>query len=231
MNQVGVLSKYTPSFINVIDAVSEVINKTVTTHRIDPIPLENGAKISYHLERPAGDDVAITGSIIASFVFHHNKDGVFTSCSLENDTEVTPHFPSLLSDVKNAIQKYLPKRASGSKPPTELNVFDEVLKRLEMMNCTELATKRINYGCIFKGLYAGDTRFEFNIHIKADGHLNQKPNKKNPVWNKPREPPLELRNAVSEVVEWCKRVEANGGREASFWHQQIVGPELTLEDN
>jgi len=127
-----------------------------------------------------------------------------------------------------------PKLASRSKPPTELNVFDEVLKRLEMIDCTDLTTKRINNGYTFKGLYAGDTRFEFNIYVKDDGLLNQKPKKNNPVWNKPPDPPQGLRNAVAEVVAWCKRVQANGGREvmlgATSAVQQIEGSELKLEN-
>ena len=52
-----------------------------------------------------------------------------------------------------------------------MDVFDEVLKQLEMIECTEIRTRAISYGMIFTGLYR-DVRFEFNIYLNSQGSLN-----------------------------------------------------------
>jgi hypothetical protein len=90
-----------------------------------------------------------------------------------------------------------------------VNIFDEVLKRLEMIKCTEIRTRAISYGVIFTGLYH-DVRFEFNIYVNAQGCLNRK-TRQNSVWHKPVVPPDTLQDAIDEVVQWVKSVEAARG--------------------
>ena len=89
-------------------------------------------------------------------------------------------------------------------PPTiaSVDIFDEVLKWLEMIKCTEIKTRAISYGVIFTGLYH-NIRFEFNIYVNSQGRLNHK-TKQNPVWHKPVIPPHMLRDAIDEVVQWVK---------------------------
>jgi len=88
-----------------------------------------------------------------------------------------------------------PRRAS-------INVFDDVLKRLEMLKCAEVGTRAISYGMIFTGFYH-DVRFEFNVYVNAQGRLNRK-TRQNPVWHKPVTPPDTLREAIDEVIQWVK---------------------------
>ena len=63
-----------------------------------------------------------------------------------------------------------------------MDIFDEVLKGLEMIKCTEIGIRVISYDMIFTGLYH-DVRFEFNVYINVEEHLNHK-TKQNPVWHK-----------------------------------------------
>jgi len=94
------------------------------------------------------------------------------------------------------------KDSKPHRPPkvTSVNVFDEVLKRLEMIKCTEISTRMISYGMIFKGLYHG-VGFEFNVYVNGKGHLNPK-TKHNPVWHKPVRPLVALRHTIDKVIEW-----------------------------
>ena len=93
-----------------------------------------------------------------------------------------------------------------------VNVFDEVLKRLEMIECTEVRTRAISYGMIFTGFYH-DIGFEFNVYVNHQGRLNPK-TKQNPVWHKPVALPDTLRDAIDEVVQWVKSVEGAGNMTA-----------------
>jgi len=65
-----------------------------------------------------------------------------------------------------------PQRAS-------INIFDDVLKRLEVLKCAEVRTRAISYGMIFTGFYR-DVWFEINVYVNAQGRLNRK-TKQNPV--------------------------------------------------
>ena len=65
-----------------------------------------------------------------------------------------------LKDSKSHVSlSFHPKDAS-------LDLFDEALKRLEMIKCTEIGTPAISYGMIFTGLYH-NVRFEFNVYVNA----------------------------------------------------------------
>ena len=92
-----------------------------------------------------------------------------------------------------------PHSLSSPFKTASANVFDEVVKRLEMIKCTEIETRAISYGMIFTGLYH-DVKFEFNVYVNAQGRLNPK-TKQNPVWHKPIVPPDMLREAINEVVQ------------------------------
>src|SRR5208282_5977963 len=100
--------------------------------------------------------------------------------------------------------------SSSSSPPknASVDIFDEVLKGLETIRCTEIGTRAISYGVIFTGSYR-DVRFEFNVYVNAQGHLNRK-TRQNPVWHKPIAPPDILRDAIDEVVRWVKSVDGTG---------------------
>ena len=87
----------------------------------------------------------------------------------------------------------------------KVDIFDEVLKRLETIKCTEIETRVISYGMIFRGFYQ-EVRFEFNIYVNARGHMNRK-TRQNPVWHKPIKPPDMLKDAINEVVQWVKGIE------------------------
>jgi len=89
-----------------------------------------------------------------------------------------------------------------------MNVFDEVLKRLEIIECTEIGTRAISYGMIFTGFYH-DVGFEFNVYVNGQGRLNRK-TRQNPVWHKPIAPPDTLRGEIDEVIRWVKSVEGTG---------------------
>jgi hypothetical protein len=103
-----------------------------------------------------------------------------------------------LKHSKYHLSRSSPKSAS-------VDVFDEVLKRLEMIKCTEIRTRAISYGVIFTGLY-DNIRFEFNVYVNGQGHLNRK-TRQNPVWHKPVVPPDRLRDAIDQVVQWVKSVD------------------------
>ena len=103
-----------------------------------------------------------------------------------------------LKHSKSHLSRSSPKSAS-------VDVFDEVLKRLEMIKCTEIRTRAISYGVIFTGLY-DNIRFEFNIYVNSQGRLNRK-TRQNPVWHKPVVPPDMLRDAIDQVVQWVKSVD------------------------
>jgi len=94
-----------------------------------------------------------------------------------------------------------PRRAS-------INVFDDVLKRLEMLKCAEVRTRAISYGMIFTGFYH-DVGFEFNVYVNAQGRLNRK-TRQNPVWHKPVTPPDTLREAIDEVIQRVKSADGLG---------------------
>ena len=108
----------------------------------------------------------------------------------------------------SVMLKHSKSHPSPSSPPktVPVNIFDEVLKRLEMIKCTEIETRVISYGMIFKGFYQ-EVRFEFNIYVNAQGHLNRK-TRQNPVWHKPVIPPDMLKDVIDEVVQWVKSIEA-----------------------
>jgi hypothetical protein len=111
-----------------------------------------------------------------------------------------PKIPSM-----SITSKHSKSHRSPSSPPkkTSVDLFDEVLKGLEMIKCTEIGTRVIFYGVIFTDLYH-DVRFEFNVYVNAQGHLNRK-TRQNPVWHKPIAPPDTLRDAIDEVVPWVKK--------------------------
>lgn len=120
----------------------------------------------------------------------------------------------------NVMMKYSKSHHSFSSLPkgARLNVFDEVLKRLEMIKCTEIRTRAISYGMIFTGFYH-DVGFEFNVYVNSQGHLNRK-TKQNPVWHKPIAPPDPLRDAIDEVVQWVKSVDGPEG---------VIAPQARLD--
>ena len=89
-----------------------------------------------------------------------------------------------------------------------VNVFDEVLKRLETIACAEIQTRAISYGIIFMGFYRG-VGFEFNVYVNSQGCLNPK-SRQNPVWHKPVTPPGTLRHEIDEVIRRIKGIEGNG---------------------
>jgi len=60
-----------------------------------------------------------------------------------------------------------------------IDVFNEVLKGLEMIECIEIETRVISYDMIFINLYR-DIKFEFNVYINIQRYLNRKI-KQNPV--------------------------------------------------
>src|SRR5437016_4293799 len=106
--------------------------------------------------------------------------------------------------------KHSKSHLSPSSPPksASVDIFDEVLKGLEIIKCTEIGTQVISYGVIFTGLYH-NVRFEFNVYVNAQGHLNHK-TRQNPVWHKPVTPPDILRDTMDEVVQWVKSVDGAG---------------------
>ena len=108
------------------------------------------------------------------------------------------------------ISKHSKSHLSSSFPPknASIGIFDEVLKGLEMIKCPEIGTRVISYNVIFTGLYH-NVRFEFNVYVNAQGHLNRK-TRQNPVWHKPVAPPDILRDAIDEVVQWVKSVDGAG---------------------
>ena len=101
---------------------------------------------------------------------------------------------------------------SSPSPHASVDIFDEVIKRLKMIKCTEIRTRAISYGVIFTGLYH-DIRFEFNVYVNGQGRLNPK-TRQNPVWHKPVVPPDTLRDAIEEVVQWVKSVDEAGNMTA-----------------
>ena len=94
-----------------------------------------------------------------------------------------------------------PRRASN-------NVFDDILKRLEILKCTEVRTRAISYGMIFTGFYH-NVGFEFNVYVNAQGRLNLK-TRHNPVWHKPVTPPDKLKDAMDEVIQQVKIADGLG---------------------
>jgi hypothetical protein len=106
-----------------------------------------------------------------------------------------------LKHSKSHLSRSSPKSAS-------VDIFDEVLKRLEVIKCTEIRTRAISYGVIFTGLYH-NVRFEFNVYVNGQGRLNRKA-RQNPVWHKPVAPPDMLRDAIDQVVQWVKSVDVAG---------------------
>jgi hypothetical protein len=102
------------------------------------------------------------------------------------------------------MSKLSKSHLSPSSLPTSASadVFDEVLKGLKMIKCTEIRTWVISYGVIFTGLYR-DVKF---IYINVQGHLNRK-TRQNPVWHKLVAPPDTLRDAIDEVGQWVKSVD------------------------
>src|SRR5947207_8899436 len=102
--------------------------------------------------------------------------------------------------VTSRHSKY--NRSLSSPPKTaSMNVFDEVLKRIDMIACTEIRTRAISYGMTFTGFYR-DVGFEFNVYVKSQG-LNRK-NRQNPVWHNPVTPPDTSRDAIDEENRWVK---------------------------
>ena len=91
-----------------------------------------------------------------------------------------------------------------SPQSASINVFDDVVKRLEILKCTEVRTRAISYGMIFTGLYR-DVGFEFNVYVNAQGHLNRK-TRQSHVWHKPVTPPDRLKDAIDEVIQCGKRL-------------------------
>jgi len=213
MSQAFDLSKYRESFTRVVDDFTETIAKKYRVQSFHIAGIQDAVKISCHLQPESESNVGSTTSVDAVVLLYHNKEGIFTAYNLENEANLVEHYALLPSDIQTVLSKHVLKRPA---PPTStgVNVFDEVLKRLEMSNCSEITTGRINNGTIFKGLYENGTWFEFNVYVLKNGQLNRK-SKNNPVWNKPKEPPTALKRAIDQVIEWVKRVEMKGGRRAA----------------
>ena len=57
-----------------------------------------------------------------------------------------PSMSITLKDSKSHLSLSCPPKGAS------VDVFDEVLKRLEMIKCTEIKTRVISYGVIFTGL-------------------------------------------------------------------------------
>jgi hypothetical protein len=123
-------------------------------------------------------------------------------------------------DIESVISKH---RVSKSSLPKfiEVNVFDEILKRLEQTKSIEMTYEKIDYDMNFKGLYK-NIRFHFIVYIEEDRQLKREEKKKNCVWNQSYESPVVLKSAVDEVIQYAKRVEVNGGRKVVIESFSIV---------
>jgi hypothetical protein len=185
------------------------MTKQYNGERIDISTIQNGVKMSYHLPETLKDEAKT--HLLVVFNVYHDRAGTFTGYRLERETEIGRRYDLLAADIKRVVSKHCVLKPSPKS--TGVNVFDEVLKRLEQTICTEVTYDKIDNGMNFRGSYK-DIRFDFNIYVGADGQLNRKAKKKNCVWMKPSEPPAAVKTAVDEVIQWVKRVEANGGRKA-----------------
>jgi len=220
-------TKYKEPFVKVTDDLHELMRKNYNGESVNISTIQDGIKMSYYLPETSEDEAASKARVLVVFNVFHDKTGTFKGYFLERETDIERRYASLQADIKSVISKHcVPK----SFPPksTGVNVFDEVLKRLEQTMCTEVIYQKIDYGMNFKGLYR-DTRFDFNVYVGADGQLKRKAKKRNCVWNKPCEPPVALKAAVDEVIQWVKGVEANGGRKAAIGPVSFVAQMAELE--
>jgi hypothetical protein len=110
------------------------------------------------------------------------------------------------SSMSSTLKCSKPHLSYSSHPKgASVDLFEEVLKPLEMIKCTEIGTRVISYGVIFTGLYH-DIQFEFNFYINAQRRLNCE-TRQNSVWNKPVILPDTLRDVIDEVVQWVKSID------------------------
>ena len=159
MERVLDTSKYKEPFVKVTDDLDELMTKNYNGKSVEVSTIQDGVKMSYHLPETSEDEAASKAPLLVVFNVFHDKAGTFTGYFLERETEIGRRYNSLPADIKNVISKYsVPKSSPKS---TGVNVFDEVLKRLEQAMCTEVTYEKIDYGMNFKGLYK---RYQIRLH-------------------------------------------------------------------
>ena len=125
---------------------------------------------------------------------------------------MTTHIPP--QKKRTSSMSVMSKNSKSQRPFSSLHksghveVFNEVLKWLETIACSEIRTRAIAYGMIFTGFYL-DVTFEFNVYVNGQGHLNRK-TRQNPVWHKPVKTLDMLRDEIDEVIQCIKSVDGTG---------------------
>jgi len=184
-------------------------------------------EMTYYFPIAAGDINAAGEEETVVLNLSHDKNGVFTKNHFQDEGDKPRQYKTLKEDIDRIGVKYSLKAGiqymSGVARPDGLDVFYEVRKALDEMNCTEIEEREIRQAIKFTGYYDG-IAFMFNVYHKINGKLNTKPKgsngrkkqPQNPVWDKPKPPPSALKMKIDDVISLVKKAEAGGSTESEI---------------
>jgi hypothetical protein len=206
-------ANYQQPFLDVMDEFHGVmVTHYATRHSITCRPYT--VEMSYSIPRPK-DKFKVTVVLYIS----HNQHGVYTKHHFGGEADKPSNFKRLKREIDLVGVQYSTKSAqqyqSSLSRPMGVNVFVEIHNLLERLDCTDLSEREMRHSLKFSGNYRG-TRFMLDVYTMKDGRLNTASKMRNgvedecqnPVWDRPRVPPYELKRRVDQLIQWIKDAEA-----------------------
>lgn len=142
----------------------------------------------------------------------HDADYQFTIHHFGGAADHPSKYKTLKEDIDRLSILCSSKAAKriNNERPENVNIFDEIRKALERLDCIHVIQWDFRHAVKFTGNF-GDIKFMFNVyHTAKDGNLQTKKGKKTIVWDRPKEPavPVILKVELDKVVAYVKRAES-----------------------
>jgi hypothetical protein len=206
-------AKYTPEFRDIIQQCHVIMSnhhghQTLITSRGNTVEC-------VYLFSPSGDGVSDPNDeeeVVLNL--SHDKTHVYTIHHFGGAADQPHKYKTLKQEIDRLSISYSPKASKriNNSRPVGVNIFDEIRRALERLNCTNVHERDLRHAMKFTGNY-GNIEFMFNVfHTAKDGNLQtKKKHNKIPetiVWDRPKTGPPVLSQELQKVVLWVKRGEA-----------------------
>jgi hypothetical protein len=209
-----VRSNYPQAFLTILDEFRDVM----LNHHGNEGPItcrEYTVELLYTFAKTTGTDSDTNDKENVVLNVSHDFNKKYTKHYFGGEADKPHKYKRLKEDIDQIGASHSKKAAiqhfSSVSRPDGVNIFAEIRKALETLNCaledphTTDGSSEIRHGKKFVGKFKG-TEFAFNVYTKKDGRLNTK--KQSVTWDRPNIPPIELKGKIDEVVNWVKMVEA-----------------------
>lgn len=220
-----VSSEYPKAFLNVLDKLrTAMVNhkgrEGPTTCRKFTVELTYFFTKISETNRDAIDEEEVVLNV------SHNATKQFTKTHFGGEADKPNKYRDLKKEIDQISASHSRKASlqqlSSVTRPDGVNVFDEVRKVLDSLDCTleNPLVSDIRHGTKFKGEFQG-TKFMFNVFTRKQGRLNTT-GRLSVTWDYPKIPPAELKCEIDKVIEWVKSAE-----EGVLTSEEIVaGPKV-----